>query len=525
MRIGFSSIYSWRPHVEHLYYLAGLARQAGHHVAYLTCDADLPSCYARELRPERPGWLHCTFCRAGGIRSYAKQAVSSIGALEGGASLAPGAAREWSCSSAGTLGRFESPGDFAGSRFEEIVQRLAPAVDRTYLAAREWIERERLDAVCLFNGRLDVTRAVLEAAKDARIRYISMERTWFGDGMQLLPDEDCIGLKTVDAMVSAWAGVPLSGDQGRAAASHIASRFLRRNTREWRAYNTTAAVTDWPARGPRRILLVPGSRNEVWAHPDWASGWREVTDAYDAIMKHWQLQPAEIVLRCHPNWGQKIGSASGEPSEVYFSTWARQRDIRVIASTDAISTHGLMEHADAVVVSGGSSAIEAGILGKQVIAVAPSVYQRAGIQHTVYDPAGLADLTYVGDLDPDARRDTAARIRRQTLRFCYTMIYRIPQYVRHVRCISTTEYAYLDGADPSRLSELVRTGKLQPDDPRAAADTAEEDEVLQQISARRWEQLMPPLAAASSSALRPVHRRWMYRPIGQLRQALPRGDL
>ena len=119
----------------------------------------------------------------------------------------------------------------------------------------------------------------------------------------------------------------------------------------------------------------------------------------------------------------------------------------------------------------------------------------------------------------------AARTRRQTLRFCYTMNYRIPQYVRHVRCISTTEYAYLDGADPGRLSELVRTGKLQPDDARAATDTAEEDEVLQQISARRWEQLMRPLASASTSAMRPVHRRWMYRPIGQLRQALPRGDL
>src|SRR5687768_10579705 len=119
MRIGFCTIYSWRPHVEHLYYLASLAEQAGHSVTYLSCDADLPSCYARELLQQRPHWLHCTLCRAGGIRSYAKETVSSIGVLAGKGTVVNSAARDWARSSAGTLGRFESPGDFASPRFEE----------------------------------------------------------------------------------------------------------------------------------------------------------------------------------------------------------------------------------------------------------------------------------------------------------------------------------------------------------------------------------------------------------------------
>jgi len=357
---------------------------------------------------------------------------------------------------------------------------------------------------------------LLEAARDAGIRYLSMERTWFGDGLQLLPDEDCIGLKSVDSMVDAFADVPLGQDQALRAARHMASRFLRRNKTEWRAYNVSATATPWPANGSRRILLVPGSRNEVWAHPDWASGWAQVTDAFDALIDHWQLKAADLVLRCHPNWAQNIGSVSGERSERYFVDWAQRRGICVVPSSASVSTQGLMEQADTVVASGGSAGVDAGILGKRVIAIAPSVYQRAGFQDTVYKADDIGRLDSAG-LPPE-------RIARQTLRFCYTMIYRIPQYVDYVRCVTTTKYDYLDGADPARLGELLRTGSLQPDDPLGAADRAGEADVLKRLDDRRWEDLLGSVPEQVGT-LRPLRRRWMYRPLARLREALPRGDL
>ena len=55
MRIGFASVYSWRPHVEHLAFLARMVEKAGHETHFLTCDADLDNCYTREMRG-RPGW-------------------------------------------------------------------------------------------------------------------------------------------------------------------------------------------------------------------------------------------------------------------------------------------------------------------------------------------------------------------------------------------------------------------------------------------------------------------------------------
>lgn len=528
MRIGFTSIFSWRPHVEHLYYLAQIAREGGHTTLFLTCDSDLPTCYARELRPEKSDWLQCASCRIGGIRSYARKGISSIRTLAANEVQVSKREIEWMRSSASTLGRFETNAQFASPQMATLMQRLAPAVAKTYEATRRWIDRERLDAICLFNGRMDATCGVLEAAKDAGVPFISMERTWFGDGLQLLPNENCLGLQTVDQMMADWRDQPLSKAQAIRSSSHIASRFLRRNSKEWRAYNTSAQVTDWPVAGGRcRILLVPGSRNESMGHPDWASQWSEPTEAFDAVIEHLGLQPTDIVLRCHPNWAEKIGHVTGHMSESYFTNWAVKRGIHVIPSADRTSTLGLIEQADAVVLGGGSAALEAGILGKQVIAVSPSMYQQAGFQSAAYNPDQLCGLTLLKDANESKRTLETARIARQTLRFCYTMVYRIPQHVPYVKCVTTTRYAYYDGADPEILTRLIVTQQLEADDAYAASDCSGEDNVLELIGQGEWGALMEAAADLPVANVLPklVQRRWLFRPIDRLRNAMPRGDL
>lgn len=526
MRIGFSSIYAWRPHVEHLHYLAGLARQAGHQVSFLTCDADLSSCYTKEVRPSRSDAVHCMGCRIGGLRSYESSGIHSIGQLADDHLVMPDGASSWCRSSASTLGRFESDTDFESAEFHALVDRLDGPTRRAYGAARRWIDRERLDAICLFNGRMDATRAVLEAARAAELPFVSVERTWFGDGLLMLPGENCIGLHTADTMVRDWRNLPLTQAQALRAASHVASRFLRRNGKEWRAYNLSARTTDWPiAQSRRRVLLVPGSRNEVWGHPDWTSKWKEHTAAFDALMEHLGLSADDVVLRCHPNWGEYIGSTDGSKAERHYTDWAKRRGIHCIASTDPTSTLGLIELCDAVVVCGGSAALEAGLLGKQVIAVSPSVYQEAGFQSNADSPESLRSLVLHATLDAATHGLQSAHIARQTLRFAYTMIYRLSQYVNQVRCVTTTRYEYFEGADLGRLPNLLRTGVLQADDASHARDLTGEDEVLGLIARRQWQTLLESAPGLPNAPRRSVRRRWFLRPIDHLREALPRGDL
>jgi hypothetical protein len=521
LRIGFATVYSWRPHVEHAWFLARLAQRAGHETFFLTCDADLPTCYTREMR-ERPRWQECLQCRAGGLRSYTWHNVDTIGdCAASDSALAPA---EWAQSSASTLGRFESDADYASPAFNAFVERLQPTVELSYRAARAWILWRRLDAVCVFNGRMDATRAILEAARSLGIRVISMERTWFSHGLQLYPDENCLGLGSVHRLVGEWRDRPLTREQALRAASQVARRFLRRNFNEWRAYNVDATATPWPvASARRRILLVPSSRNEVWGHPDWESGWSDPLAAYDALIEQLGLGPEDLLLRCHPNWAEKIGRQGGECSERYYTDWAARRGVRRIASADATSTLALIEQCDAVVVANGSAALEAGILGKQVIAIAPSIYQEAGFRDDASAPPKLAALRLHDILDPDVLAARRAAIASRTLRFAYTMIHRVPQYVRFVRAETPTRFRYDFDADPQRFVELLQTGRLCADDEAFAADGAEEDVVLEQIAHRDWTGLLEALAPEPRT-LSSLRRRLLFRPIDTVRAWLPVGD-
>ena len=526
MRIGFCCVYSWRPHVEHMHFLALLAQQDGHEAFVLTCDGDLPTCYARELRPERPAWLHCTICRTGGFRSYTRNNVASIGSCTAPGGVQPDNAYQWGSSSAGTLGRFESDADFASEDFNGLAARLESTAKQGYVAATNWIEKHRLEAIFLFNGRMDATRGILEACRSKGIRCVTVERTWFGDGLHIVPDENCLGLREISRLVGEWREMPLTRRQAHRAVNHVAMRFLKKNSKEWRAYNTNAQVTPWPVEnGRRRILLTPGSRNEVWSHPDWASYWPERTAAFDAVMDQLNLRPCDVVLRCHPLWGEAIGSISGHLSEDYYSSWARSRGIHTIPSKDPTSTLGLIEDAEAIVVCGGSAALEAAIIGKQVIAVSPSVYQNAGFESTACTRDQLGGLALLADMNEPERRNCSERISRYALRFAYTMAYRVAQFVDYVHCINTTEYRYFSGADSRRLIDLIRTGKLMPDDSSRDINEHAEDEVLEKIRLREWGQLSNASVNVAEAETFPVRRRWMYRSIDRLRAALPRGDL
>lgn len=510
LRVGFATLYAWRPHVEHLHFLAELTRRAGHETFFLTCDADLPTCYTREMR-ERSAWLECLSCRAGGVRSYETQGVDSIGALADARvgdddAVAP---LEWAASSASTLGRFESDADYATADYAALVQSLHPAVQRAYRAARAWIVQRQLDAVCIFNGRMDITRAVFEAARSLRVRVVSLERPWFSHGIQLYPEETCLGLRNVHRMVGAWRDRPLRREQALRAASYAAQRFLRRNQNEWRAYNVDARAADWPVAGAvRRILLIPSSRNEVWGHPDWAAGWRDPLQAYDALIDHQGWRPEDVVLRCHPNWAETIGKQGGAKSERYYAEWAARRGVRCIPPTDTSSTSALIEQSDAIVVANGSAAFEAGMLGKQVIAIAPSIYQEAGFRDAVTAPSELPSLRLDADRSEAARAVVVEQRCRMTLRFAYSINHRLPQYVREVRADSTTSLHYDLNADPARWIDLLRTGELRADDDGSAADAAEEDEVLARVRTGDWEAILaavvPPPQATDRLRRRPV---------------------
>jgi hypothetical protein len=458
----------------------------------------------------------------GGLRSYESSHVSSIGELAEPQGPSPEGADTWALSSASTLGRFESPEDFAGDAFRHQAERLRPATALAYQAARNWIARERLDAVCVFNGRMDATRAIFEAARNAGVRVISVERSWFGNGMQLLPDEHCLGLRSIWRLVSEWKDRPLTGDQARRSAAMAARRFLRDNRTEWRAYNVNAVAAEWPVAGAaRKVLFLPSSTNEIWSHPDWQSGWSDPLAAVDAIMARLGLAPNDVVMRCHPNWSERIGKNDGRHAERYYTEWARARGVHAIPSHAPTSTLDLIEQCELLLVQVGSAAFEAGLLGKRIVTTGPSTYHLGGFTDNVHRPE---DVERLAPLAPWAAGDRGRSVAQRALRFGYSMAMRVPQYGPFVRGESSSLYRYTGGADPGRLTRLLRTGRLEADDERFAETTAEEDAVLDLVARRDWRTLAAQAEDPAAGDEQPVRRRWMFRPIDTVRNWMPVGD-
>jgi hypothetical protein len=422
-------------------------------------------------------------------------------------------------SSAKTIFRTESAGDIELESFKQLHARLASAAQRAYASARNWIEKRKLDGLLIFNGRMDATRALLEAARDLGIPAITVERTWFSDGLLLVANDGPLDLKQHHRLNQAFRDTPLIESQAVRAAQRMVSRVRRTNDSEWRAFNKNARSVPWPA-GSRgmKILILPSSRNEVDGHPDWKSGWSDFGQALDLVMERLRADRRSTVVRCHPLWGQRIGARTGELSERYYSSWGKRRDVCVLPSTDKSDTLSLIAQADLVIVNGGSAVFEASALGKPSITLCPATYSEAGFCGKAFSPAMLSDCDHALSLP-------SREIIKRGLRYGYTHNYRHSQFTRYVRAISPVKFRYFEGGDASRIVDLFKTGKLSPDDEEVATDEAGEREICDMIAEQQWAQLGSRAVDDFSEAPLAIQRRPLLRWLDPVRNLSARGDV
>lgn len=515
MRIGFVNMFSFRPHVEHLYYLASLFASAGHDVFFLTCDGAVSNCYPRAIKGSSK-IVECPKCIFGGVRSYTGKSVTAIG--RGDNAITKDVLDKLALSSSCTLNRTESEAEWNEPQVIAVRESLYEPIQQVYKSAMLWIEDNNLEGVICFNGRMDLPRAVTYACEQSGVPYVTHERTWFGDGLQLIPNANCLSLHALGEMVKEYDNKPLTVDQAKIAGRLAGERFLQTNSLEWRLYNENPESAPWPLKSSgAKVLVIPSSKNEFAGHEEWQTDWEDNTKALDDLFEAFSIRPEQVVVRCHPNWSENIGKVVGDRSLSLYKKWAEKNNIFCISSEEKASTYDLIQQADIVVLNGGSSAVEAGVCGKQVICMGPSTYQEAGFVRVFRDKKSLYEASASDPLDPDS-------IIRKTLRFLYLRSHRFAQYVEYVRALETTKYDYFEGADPDRIISMLKTGKMTADDSEFASDQQGEDAVVVALKNKDWKQL------ASYEVKRPklnnfrVQRRLGLRWIDDVRAKMPRGD-
>lgn len=526
MKYGLINFFPWRPHIEHFNFIEKILTDAGHEVFYLACNSDLENCYQKELKKDKYFDFTCAKCIAGGIKSYTSKSYKTIGDYKIRQSK-ENIRKEFInfCeSSASTLLRCEADEDFVSMKFIETKSRLAISAEITFEATKQWILDQNLDAVCIFNARVDILRASFEACKELKKNAISIERSWFGDGLQILPNENCNGIKNYDKLIQKWSEKPLTYSQALLALRPLAERFLKKNYKEWRAYNINSKEYKWPKASTQKILILPSSKCEVWGHPDYVNNWKNSIAAYESILNKFQINLDNVIMRCHPVWAQTISGIDGESASKFYEQWGESIGIKIIRSNEDIDTTSLIRQADLIITSGTTATFEAGIFGKKIILVMPSAFMNGKFVDYLSGEQDLSKLQ-INNILIKLSANEQIRIKRYAIRALYSLSNRVTQYSKNIRAINSMTYSYNFELNPENILSQLNNGELIEDDKGYASNLDGENQVLEYIERENWSKIIQECKQLEKVNNFKFQRRLPYRAVDFIRDISKPGDV
>lgn len=520
MNIGFVNIYPWRPHAFHAGYLQYQCNLLGHATYFLECGGSFNKCITK--LNNNGGIFQCIQCQAGAASKYNPNEVFKISSKIPKDRLSQSDIIKSLLSSAIKHHREEVNLDYFNNPIlAQSVDQLTKNYLETYYSTLKFIEKKNLQCLIVFNGRIDMTRAAIDAAKFAKINFITHERPFMGHGIQIHTNENVIGLKSRVALNLKFDNKFLTSKQAKLAGGEIAKRFLGKNFLEWRIYNLSAKrLALWPtSTNDQKILILPSSISERAGHEDWKTPWGLATDGFDLFLRSIGAKKNQVVVRFHPNWIQKRGKSTGESSRQHYKSWCQNNAYHYIDSNEEISTIDLIDKCDVLLLNGSTAAIEGGSLGKKIVNIGLSAFK--GVEFCV----SLETKKSINQFKGFDKWMPKEQIIRKTLRYVYIALARFPQYVNYVRALSTTECVAYKGANPERLDKIVKTGNLEADD-NEVGTSLEENEILNLIIDRSWERLLK----LSQIQIRDknqifLSRSFPYNQIDQIRKVFKRGDL
>ena len=457
MKVGVISFFPWRIHREQGLIITRLLEDEGHAVFHLECGGSSHQCYNKLLKQEGNLW-GCAKCKLGSIDHLKKQNKSKFSdySTNYDMSLHP-AISEKVLSSALSINRFENS-ETSLSKVSETVEALTPLTLQAFEVTKAWALEKSLDAVFVFNGRMDILRGSFDAIRSLGIKVFSFERTWFGGGIQCLADEDCLGTRKIAKDLHYWMQHALTREQALKAAALISSRLRHEPNNEWRNFGIKMKGKS-DVQDEFSLLVLPSSLGEVSSHLDWRMDWEDQIEGFDQVIRKLGLLPSQVVVRGHPIWAQKIGSYEATHLDSTFDDWCSSKGFRYIRPGEDIDTIELIKRSRTVLVSVSSAAVEAAVLGIPVISICRGQFTEAGFAKGIF---GFSDLLHLENIPRITNNNSSVMEEnaKLALRFIYYMAYRLPLLPNQLKLIGGNHYSELPDLGSSLMTDILVTGEV-----------------------------------------------------------------
>ena len=433
-------LYPFRPHVDYFEFLLENLKKK-HNVTVIRCFNNFSNCYYKKINGDSINT--CIKCNL-----YSNPLKDSF--LPKLKPLNEENHKESLVSSLASAKRLETPeqiDDFFKKNKNEInlYNKDLNISKESFLNV---LKKNKIDFVWGFNGRMDHTKMFFKACKQMDIPFISFEYPWFGNGINLIANEDCLSLKVYHYVNNTYGKYPLTFDQSKLAFKYANKRLKKIMDLEWRDFSS---LKSHQKKSNYKVLILPSSRSEFEGHDDYFCNWGHSSHGFKLVIEELGIDNSDIYIQFHPIWFQKINKIDGKNPINFYMSWAAANNYNILSPSEVYERKDLILKSDIIVINGSSAGLEAGFMGKKIINVDKNKYTFSGVTIDIFDKNELSKLKV------KIHNHDVSKVKRATLRFFYTIMFRVNSFEEDVIVESSTRVKF---TSKNKLNVLERYMEL-----------------------------------------------------------------
>lgn len=445
MKVGFANIYSWDPHLA---YSKKIFKDLSGFVdcSYFFCGGMIGKCYDKIITNLRG--LNCVKCQTKQMFVFGinNSLVPNLRQASDNYEFDVSS----TIASALRMDSYNKP-----KEYEYLQKELLKSCNIIASKFRNWLHREKIQLLIIYNGRFDFTKVLMDVACSEGIPVITHERSWFGTGVNLNWNKNCLSLKKFQRF-NKNHHFP-ENIRHALAKILIAPRFdVSIKSNEWRTFKRRMyRRMDHFSSSKKNIVYFPSSPSEFLYEKELINDFQSV-EASIRLLKS-RFESENLIVKAHPIWGQRIRSLPKTDIDIRIKLLCDQLGVRYIPSSLHIDANEMILLADLVVTSSSSTALQAGILGKGIINLGLCEYSHAGFVRNVFNKEDLFSL------DLEFFKDSE-QVTKKTLDFIYSMSFEKMHFSDKMYMLSSRKLEYKPTTifSPDMLTEKFVTDDYRP---------------------------------------------------------------